>query len=205
MTLPEEIQKILRKLEAEGFEAFVVGGCVRDLLLGKKPKDWDITTNAKPEEIQRIFPDSFYENKFGTVGVKTDSEDDSLKVVEVTTYRIESKYTDKRHPDEIKFASRIDDDLKRRDFTINALAMDKTGWLIDLFGGQQDLKNKLIRAVGDPRERFDEDALRLMRAIRFAVELNFDIEEKTLAAIKEKAGLIEVIARERIRDELLKV
>ncbi|MEK7659342.1 MAG: HD domain-containing protein [Patescibacteria group bacterium] len=205
MTLPKEIQETLKKLEAVGFEAFVVGGCVRDLLLNKKPKDWDITTNAKPGEIQKIFPDSFYENKFGTVGVKIDTEDESLKVVEITTYRIESKYTDKRHPDEVKFALKIDEDLKRRDFTINALAMDKSGKITDLFNGQEDSKNKLIRAVGNPEERFDEDALRLLRAIRFAIELNFDIEEKTLKAIKRKAGLIEAIAKERIRDELLKI
>ncbi|MBI4117258.1 MAG: HD domain-containing protein [Parcubacteria group bacterium] len=205
MNLPEEIKEILKKLESVGFEAFVVGGCVRDLLLGKKPKDWDITTNAKPEEIQKIFPDSFYENKFGTVGAKIDSEDESLKVVEITTYRIESKYSDKRHPDKIEFASSLQEDLKRRDFTINALAMDKDGKITDLFDGQEDLKNKLIRAVGKAEERFDEDALRLLRAVRFAVELDFEIEGKTLEAIKEKAGLIEAIAEERVRDELLKI
>lgn len=205
MTLPKEIKETLKNLESAGFEAFAVGGCVRDLLLGKKPKDWDITTNAKPEQIQKIFPDSFYENKFGTVGVKTETEEESLKVVEITTYRVESKYSDKRHPDEIKFAKAIDEDLKRRDFTINALAMDKDGSLVDLFGGQEDLKNKLVRAVGNPEERFDEDALRLLRAIRFAIQLNFEIEEKTFVAIKEKADLINMIAKERIRDEFLKI
>lgn len=205
MTLPKEIQEVLKKVESAGFEAFAVGGCVRDLLLGKKPSDWDITTNAKPEEIQKIFPDSFYENKFGTVGVKTDSEDDSLKVVEITTYRIESKYTDKRHPDKIEFAKAIDEDLKRRDFTINALAMNKDGKVIDLFGGKEDLEKRLIRAVGKAEERFDEDALRLLRAIRFAIELNFEIEKETLKAIKEKAELIKMIAEERIRDEFLKI
>ncbi len=205
MNLPEEIKEILGKLEKAGFEAYAVGGCVRDLLLGKKPKDWDITTSALPEQIQKIFPDSFYENKFGTVGVKTDAEDESLKVVEITTYRIESKYSDKRHPDEIKFASKIEEDLKRRDFTVNALAMDKQGGVIDLFHGHSDLENKLIRAVGEPRERFDEDGLRLLRAIRFAVELGFEIEDETFEALKQKAGLIEMIADERIRDELLKI
>lgn len=214
MILPKEIQETLKKLEAAGFEAFVVGGCVRDLLLGQKPKDWDITTSAKPEEIQKIFPDSFYENKFGTVGVKASDKENLLnaevgsaevEIIEITTYRIESKYSDKRHPDEIRFASEIDEDLKRRDFTINALAMDKGGKITDLFEGQEDLKNKLIRAVGQPEERFEEDALRLLRAIRFAIELNFDIEEETLEAIKEKAGLIEAIAKERIRDEILKI
>ena len=205
MTLPKEIQETLNKLEASGFEAFVVGGCVRDLLFKKKPKDWDITTNAKPEEIQKIFPDSFYENKFGTVGVKTDSEDESLKVIEITTYRIESKYSDKRHPDKVEFTKDINEDLKRRDFTVNALAMDKDGEITDLFGGQEDLKNKLIRAVGNPEERFDEDALRLLRAIRFAIQLGFEIEEKTFQAIREKSGLIQMIAKERIRDEFLKI
>lgn len=205
MNLPKEITGTLEKLKKADFESYIVGGCVRDLLLGKKPKDWDITTNAKPEEIQKIFPDSFYENKFGTVGVKTDSEDGSLKVIEITTYRIESKYTDKRHPDKIEFAKAIDEDLKRRDFTINALAMDKNGKVVDLFGGKEDLQKRLIRAVGEAQERFDEDALRLMRAIRFAVELSFEIEEKTLEAMKEKAGLIQMIAKERIRDEFLKI
>ena len=205
MTIPKEIQETLKQFEKAGFEAFVVGGCVRDLLLGKKPKDWDITTSARPEEIQKIFPDSFYENKFGTVGVKTESEDESLKVIEITTYRIESKYSDKRHPDEVKFASKINEDLKRRDFTVNALAMDKDGEIADLFGGQDDLKNKLIRAVGNPEERFDEDALRLLRAIRFAIQLSFEIEEKTSQAIREKSGLIQMIAKERIRDEFLKI
>ncbi|TSC89026.1 MAG: hypothetical protein G01um10142_545 [Parcubacteria group bacterium Gr01-1014_2] len=219
MNLPKEIQETLEKLETAGFEAFVVGGCVRDLLLGKKPKDWDITTSAKPEEIQEVFPDSFYENKFGTVGVKTDSEDESLKVVEITTFRIESKYSDKRHPDEVKFASKIDEDLKRRDFTINALALrpgsGQAYEIVDLFGGQEDLKNKLIRAVGNPEERFDEDALRLLRAIRFAIQLNFsaqggpaagwNIEDKTFEAIKDKAESIQMIAAERIRDELLEI
>ncbi|OGY67413.1 MAG: hypothetical protein A3I24_00920 [Candidatus Harrisonbacteria bacterium RIFCSPLOWO2_02_FULL_41_13b] len=205
MTLPKEIQEILNKLEKAGFEAYVVGGCVRDLLFGKKPKDWDITTNAKPEEIQKIFPNSFYENKFGTVGVKTGSEDESLKVVELTTYRVESKYSDKRHPDKVEFAKNIKDDLKRRDFTVNALAMDKDGKITDLFGGQEDLKNKLIRAVGNPEERFDEDALRLLRAIRFAIQLDFEIDGKTFQAIKEKAGLIQMIAKERVREEFLKI
>ena len=174
--LPKEIKEIISKLESEGFEAFAVGGCVRDTLLGKKPKDWDITTDAKPEEIQKIFPDSFYENKFGTVGVKTGTEDETLKVVEVTTYRVESKYSDKRHPDEVKFAKKLEYDLARRDFTVNALAMDKSGNVRDLFNGKDDLEKKLIRSVGQPEERFEEDALRLLRAIRLAVELDFEIE-----------------------------
>lgn len=205
MTLPKEIKETMSKLESAGFEAFAVGGCVRDLLLGKKPKDWDITTDAKPDQIQAIFLDSFYENKFGTVGVKTGAEDESLKVIEITTFRIESKYSDKRHPDEVKFAKRLEDDLERRDFTVNALAMGKDGEVRDLFEGKKDLEKRLIRAVGRPEERFGEDALRLLRAIRLAVELDFEIEGKTLEAMKEKSGLIKMIAQERIHDELLKI
>ena len=240
--IPKPIIEIIQKLEAAGFEAFVVGGCVRDLLMDIKPKDWDITTNAKPEEIVRIFPDSFYENAFGTVGIKNESG-----VVEVTTYRIESKYSDKRRPDKVKFAKTLKEDLSRRDFTINALALrityqssafpfpDVTSGnsskpsfseyeIIDLFGGQEDLKNKIIRAVGDANERFDEDALRMMRAVRFAVTLGVDIsvkrtsgprklsektpfkiEEKTFKAIKKNAKNLDCIAKERIQDELNKI
>lgn len=197
-----------------------MGGCVRDILLNREPKDWDIATNAKPEKIQGIFPDSIYENQFGTVGVKiptplgrdsdrsvgAESENQKLKVIEVTTYRIEGKYTDKRHPDEIKFAKTIEEDLGRRDFTINALAMNVAAKeIIDPFNGQEDLKNKIIRTVGDPEARFSEDALRLMRAVRFAAELGFTIEEKTFAAIKKQVGLLEMIAKERIKDEFKKM
>lgn len=205
MERPEEIKSTLKKLESAGFEAYIVGGCVRDLLMDKKPKDWDVTTNATPEEIQKVFPESFYENKFGTVGVKTESSDETLKVIEITTYRIESKYTDKRHPDEIKFASKLDDDLKRRDFTINALAMNDKGEIVDLFDGQKDIKNKLIRAVGDAKQRFSEDALRMMRAIRLAIELDFEIDKAAKGAIKENSGWIAAISKERIRDELIKI
>jgi len=207
--VPEEIINIAEKLQKAGFRAYLVGGCVRDLLLGKDPKDWDITTNANPEEIQKIFPDSVYENKFGTVGVKTDSKEEKLKIVEITTFRLEGKYTDKRHPDEIKFAKTVEEDLARRDFTINAIALKLTkeiaDEIIDPFNGQQDIKNKIIRTVGNPNERFNEDALRLMRAARFATELNFEIEEKTSEAIKKESGLLEAIAKERIRDELIKI
>src|SRR3989344_1910641 len=189
--VPEEIINIAEKLQKAGFRAYLVGGCVRDLLLGKDPKDWDITTNANPEEIQKIFPDSVYENKFGTVGVKTDSKEEKLKIVEITTFRLEGKYTDKRHPDEIKFAKTIEEDLGRRDFTINALALSiaegMAKEIIDPFNGEQDIKNKIIRAVGDPNKRFNEDALRLVRAVRFAADLNFEIEEKTAAAIKKES------------------
>lgn len=205
MTIPQEVKSILEKLEENGFEAFIVGGCVRSLLLDQTPKDWDVTTNAAPEEIQKVFPDSFYENEFGTVGIKTRSEDPNLAVVEVTTYRTESKYTDKRHPDEVKFAKNLEDDLKRRDFTINALAMDKNGELKDYFDGKEDLKKKSIRAVGHPEERFSEDALRMMRAVRLASQLGFEIEPDTLEAIKRNHQLLEVISAERIRDELIKI
>src|SRR3989344_1672988 len=167
LSIPNDVRAVADALENAGFDAHLVGGCVRDLLLERAPKDWDITTNATPEEIQKIFPDSFYENDFGTVGVKTRSDDPALAVIEVTPYRIEEKYTDKRHPDAVKFAKKLEDDLKRRDFTINALAYDpQSGELVDLFGGQKDLNAKIIRAVGDAGERFNEDALRLMRAVR---------------------------------------
>src|SRR3989344_656661 len=145
MTLPKEIQDIMTQLKEAGFESYAVGGCVRDLMLGKQPQDWDITTNAGPEKIQELFPDNFYENHFGTVTVKTGSEDPSLAEVQVTPYRIESKYTDKRHPEEIKFTLKLEDDLSRRDFTVNSLTMDSEGNINDLFEGQEDLKNKTIR------------------------------------------------------------
>lgn len=203
--IPKIVIEIWRKLLDSNYSAYIVGGCVRDLLLNKKPKDWDITTNAKPNEILKLFPNSFYENRFGTVGVKTGLEDPTLSVIEITTFRIERKYFDFRHPEEIKFAQKIEDDLKRRDFTINALAMDINGNIIDLFNGIEDLNNKIIRSVGDPKERFNEDALRMMRAVRFACELNFKIEKETFDAIKEKASFIQFIAKERIRDEFIKI
>ncbi len=205
MKIPEEIKLILGKLNKAGFEAFAVGGCVRDLLLGKKPKDWDIATKAKPGEIEKIFPDSFYLNQFGTVTVKTKSKDKSLKEVEITTYRTETTYSDKRHPDTISFTSDGKEDLSRRDFTINALALDKKEKIIDLFNGQNDLNKKIIKTVGEPKKRFNEDALRMLRAIRLSVELDFEIEEKTFEAIKKNAGWLQAIAKERIRDEFIKM
>ena len=203
--IPKQVNWALDKLTESKFEAYLVGGCVRDLLLGKAPKDWDITTNANPEEIQKVFFDSFYENDFGTVGVKTGSDDPTLAVIEVTPYRIESKYSDKRHPDQVKFAKKLEDDLSRRDFTVNAIAMSRDGAVVDLFRGQSDLENKTIRAVGEPEERFDEDALRIMRAVRLASELDFSIEDKTRDAIEKKVGLLEFISKERIRDEFIKL
>src|SRR3989344_2997844 len=210
--IPKEVLEIVGELRASCFEAYLVGGCVRDFLLGAKPKDWDATTNATPEEIQKIFPDSFYENEYGTGGVKTDSDDESLKVVEITPYRLEEKYSDKRHPDQVRFTKNLEDDLKRRDFTINAMALGKSGFpgkpdfqIVDLFGGEADLKKKIIRAVGEPEERFREDALRLMRAVRFASELGFEIEPETEAAVKKLSGELKFISKERIRDEFVKI
>lgn len=214
--IKQEVLKIAKKLKEsrlpagrQGFEAYLVGGCVRDLLRGQEPKDWDITTNAKPEEIQKLFPDYVYENQFGTVAVKTGSADPRLALVEVTSYRLEGKYTDKRHPDEIKFAKTVEEDLARRDFTVNAIALNLTSSqdvrIIDLFGGEKDLKNKILRAVGNPEDRFQEDALRMMRAVRFMAQLGFKIEEKTEAAIKKHAGLLEFISKERIAGELEKM
>ncbi|PIT89050.1 MAG: hypothetical protein COU27_02365 [Candidatus Levybacteria bacterium CG10_big_fil_rev_8_21_14_0_10_36_7] len=208
--IPNKIIKILQELQSADFEAYLVGGCVRDLLLGGEPKDWDITTNANPEEIQKVFPDSVYENSFGTVGVKSRTEKEgveSVEIIEITPYRLEAKYSDKRHPDEVRFARNIEDDLKRRDFTINAMAMNvahETFEIVDLFSGQEDLKNKIIRTVGEPSERFEEDALRLLRAIRFSAQLGFEIEKVTRETIKEKASSLEHVSMERIRDEFVK-
>lgn len=221
--IPKEVRDIVSVLTKAGHEAYIVGGCVRDLLMNRIPKDWDIATDAKPEEIQKLFPDSVYENEFGTVGVKTDSEDPKLAVVEITTFRREEKYSDLRHPDKITFTETIEEDLARRDFTVNAMALELQSakgkgqsvddsrlaisdlQIIDPFHGQEDLKQKLIKAVGDPHKRFNEDALRLMRAVRFSAELGFEIEKETAEAIKQNTELLERIAKERIRDELAKI
>ena len=210
--IPSQVIEVLKKIQENNFEAYIVGGCVRDLLLDKTPKDWDITTNAKPAEIMEIFPDSFYENDFGTVGVKVEKfirngilkEDREHDVVEVTTYRIESMYSDRRRPDEVKFAKTLAEDLGRRDFTMNAIALKvKSDYeIIDLFEGQEDIKNKIIRTVRDANERFGEDALRMMRAIRFHAQLNFEIEQVSFEAIKKNSALIDHVALERIKDEL---
>jgi poly(A) polymerase/tRNA nucleotidyltransferase (CCA-adding enzyme) len=213
MTIPKEIKLILRQLRKNGFEGYIVGGCVRDLLLKQKPKDWDCTTNATPEQIRQIFPQTFLDNDLGTVGVLTNSRDKTLKVIEITPFRQEDKYLHRRRPSAVKWVDTLDEDLKRRDFTINALALtEKKVYkgrvkyeIIDLFKGQEDLKNKIIRAVGDPDERFQEDALRLLRAARFAVCLNFTIEDKTFASIKKNSHLLQAISQERIRDELIKI
>jgi len=221
MQIPKEVKSVVDKLKNKGFEAYIVGGCVRDFLRDIIPEDWDVATNAKPTEIQKIFSKSFYENKFLTVTVQTGSKNPKLKElkedkssfrpftnvreIEVTTFRSEAKYTDKRHPDEVKFAKTIKEDLARRDFTVNAIAMDAK--VIDPFEGQKDLKDKIIRAVGKPQDRFSEDALRILRAVRFAVTLGeaWQIEQKTAKAIQENAPWLQAISKERIRDELMKM
>lgn len=253
--IPQPVIDTLEALTKAGFEAFVVGGCVRDLLLNREPKDWDITTNARPEEVQKLFPDSFYENDFGTVGVKTipflktGSPEREHDVIEVTTYRIESTYSDKRRPDAVTFAQTLEEDLSRRDFTINSIAaaivtgnqksvpegenhnyqlpitnyaaqQDAIDLIVsDPFNGGVDLKQKIIRAVGNAEERFNEDALRMMRAIRLFSELSskkngglrmtdiedWKINEETLAAIKKCSTLITHVSMERIRDEFSRI
>lgn len=204
--IPREVLAVAAGLHNAGHKAYLVGGCVRDILLRREPKDWDIATAATPAEVQAIFPDSVYENQFGTVGVKTDSEDLRVKLVEVTTFRIEGKYSDMRHPDEVKFAKTIEEDLARRDFTVNAIAFDlEEERVIDPFEGTADLAAETIRTVGDPGARFTEDALRLLRAVRFAAELGFQVEFNTRRAIEKLSGLLEAIAKERIRDEFAKM
>lgn len=222
LKIPAEIKTIAKELAKNEHEAYLVGGCVRDLIMGREPKDWDITTDANPEKIQKIFPDSVYENSFGTVGVKTRSEDARLKIVEITTFRLEGKYSDKRHPDEITFANTVEEDLSRRDFTMNAIAlaltrsgemkMDAKGQvliakdtLVDPYDGQEDIKFGIIRTVGNAEDRFNEDALRMMRAVRLAADLGFEIDVNTRRATEKLAGNLEAIAHERIRDEFSKM
>ncbi|MDD4902788.1 MAG: HD domain-containing protein [Patescibacteria group bacterium] len=258
MKIPEYLEQIIEKMETAGFEAWIVGGCVRDFLMDNPPaggpNDWDLTTNAKPEEMLKIFPEAHYENEFGTVilPVKTEAGE-NIDAIEITTYRSEQGYSDRRRPDEVKFEKEIDADLARRDFTINALAMRseksklplkeelkkylihlqkdiggvvgdnpprlaglgtppeegthyKDGYqIVDLFGGVKDIKKKIVRAVGEPYDRFKEDSLRMMRAIRFAAQLNFKIEDKTERAIVKMAGALKFIARERVAVELIKI
>lgn len=199
--LPQQAQKIIDAIKIAGFEAYAVGGSVRDLLMGKPTTGWDFTTSAKPEEILKLFPDSFYDNQFGTVGVKIEEPED---IYEITPFRKEGLYSDHRHPDKITWGKTIEEDLARRDFTINAIAYDgKT--LIDPYGGQKDIEGKLIRAVGNPNDRFAEDALRIMRAVRIGSELGFLIDPATADAIKTNAQLLTAISAERIHDELSKL
>lgn len=200
--IPKEVQHVSDTLENRGFEAYLVGGCVRDLIIGKEPKDWDITTNADPTEIESLFGETFCNNAYGTVGVVTESENPRIKIIEVTPYRAESEYSDARRPDSVAFGVSLENDLKRRDFTINAIAYRiKDEKIVDLYGGEKDIANKQLKAVGNPSERFSEDALRMLRAVRFAVELEFVIEGETMTAIAANASNLGRISKERIRDE----
>ncbi len=201
ITLPRKVLMIINNLQLHGYEAFAVGGCVRDSILARRPEDWDITTSAKPEEIKKLFRrtvDTGIEHGTVTVLIGKDS-------FEVTTYRVDGAYEDGRHPKEVRFTSRLEEDLQRRDFTINAMAYNDEVRLVDVFGGMQDLNHHLIRCVGDPRERFSEDALRILRAVRFSAQLNFPIEPETAEAIKELAPTLEKISAERIQAELVKL
>lgn len=205
--IPKEVLDIAETLEGGGFEAYLVGGCVRDLLIGKKPKDWDLTTDATPEEIQTLFPENYLNNDYGTVGVKNEeATDPTLEVVEVTPYRTESEYSDARRPDRVEFGVSLEEDLQRRDFTVNAIAFrPKDEKLVDLFDGAGDIKKKRLKTVGDPDERFGEDALRMMRAIRLAAELNFAIEIETMNSITRNNKQLGRISIERISDEFEKI
>jgi tRNA nucleotidyltransferase (CCA-adding enzyme) len=201
IVFPNNVGYIIEKLNLSGFEAFIVGGCVRDSILGRVPNDWDITTNALPEEIKKIFGKTYDTGiKHGTVSVAIDNE-----YIEVTTYRIDGEYSDYRRPDSVEFTSSLREDLARRDFTINAIAYHPKEGIVDYFDGLKDLEYCLIRAVGDANQRFYEDALRMLRAIRFSAQLGFNIEKATYAAIIKNSSLILNISNERIRDELNKV
>lgn len=199
LTLPQSAQRVIDSLKKAGYEAYAVGGSVRDTLMGRSTKGWDFTTSAKPEEILSVFPDSFYDNQFGTVGIKLPED-----IYEVTTYRSEKGYADHRHPDAIVWGKTLKEDLSRRDFTINAIATDGKV-IVDPYNGQKDITDTCIRAVGDAGARFAEDALRMMRAVRIASELGFIIEPDTLAAIKNNAPSLKQISAERIHDELLRI
>lgn len=201
MDIPSKAAEIIQELAAHGFEAYAVGGCVRDSILGRKPEDWDITTSARPEQVKAIFPrtvDTGIEH--GTVTVLMDREH-----FEVTTYRVDGEYEDHRHPKEVTFTASLEEDLKRRDFTINAMAYNPETGLVDIFNGIEDLKNQVIRCVGDPGERFDEDALRILRAIRFSAQLGFQIDAATQRAMSERAKDLKEVSAERIRVELVKL
>jgi tRNA nucleotidyltransferase/poly(A) polymerase len=210
--LPKSVIEILKKFQKNSFEIYIVGGAVRDILMGNDIYDWDFTTNATPEQILKLFPDAYYDNKFGTVGIRPDEE--GTRPFEITTFRKEEGYSDTRHPDKIIWGKTIEEDLARREATISAMALRCTSFtqgklidfdLIDPYNGKKDLEAKIFRAVGNPDERYHEDALRMMRAIRISSQLGLTIEDKTFAGIKENATLINKISRERIRDELLKI
>ena len=201
LRIPPKVSYILDTLERHGFEAYAVGGCVRDAVLAREPHDWDITTSAKPEQVKRCFRRTIDTGILhGTVTVMLEADG-----FEVTTFRIDGAYSDGRHPDTVTFTPNLRDDLMRRDFTINAMAYNETRGLVDLYGGMQDLQKKIIRCVGDPDQRFEEDALRVMRAVRFAAQLGFRIEPATSEAVKRHASHLQAISAERIRDELVKL
>ena len=201
ITLPDKVKYIIDAITAAGYEAYAVGGCIRDSILGREPADWDITTSAKPDQVKAIFPRTIDTGiAHGTVTVLLEKEG-----FEVTTYRIDGEYEDSRHPKEVVFTSNLIEDLKRRDFTINAMAYNETTGLVDAFDGMGDIDRGVIRCVGDPMERFTEDALRIMRAIRFSAQLGYEIEEKTNEAIRVLAPNLQNISAERIQVELTKL
>lgn len=201
LTIPVNAEKILRVLENQGFEAFIVGGCVRDSILGRRPDDWDITTSARPEQVKALFRRTVDTGlKHGTVTVLMDKES-----YEVTTYRIDGEYEDGRHPKEVAFTASLEEDLKRRDFTINAMAYHPDRGLVDLFRGMDDIRAEIIRCVGNPLERFGEDALRILRAVRFSAQLGFSIEEETKKGIEELVPNLKLVSAERIQTELVKL
>lgn len=198
--MPQEASTLMKRLSDHGFKAYLVGGCVRDLLLGRPPADWDVATDALPSQVMNIFPEAVPTGlKYGTVTVP------GATCIEVTTFRQEGPYLDRRRPENVHFAGSLQDDVARRDFTVNGLAMDASGKVHDFVNGLKDLDSKTIRAIGDPGERFSEDALRLMRAARLACQLDFAIEPQTLSAIKAHAVFIKDVAAERVRDELVKI
>lgn len=199
--LPEKVKLIIDTLQNAGYEAFAVGGCVRDSILGREPEDWDITTSARPAEVKALFRRTIDTGILhGTVTVMLQQEG-----FEVTTYRIDGEYEDGRHPKEVTFTSSLKEDLRRRDFTINAMAYNEASGLVDIFGGRRDLEQKIIRCVGEAEERFTEDALRMLRAVRFSAQLGFQIEEKTKAAVKKLAPALALVSAERIQTELIKL
>jgi putative nucleotidyltransferase with HDIG domain len=214
LRIPADVEKVTDRLREQGHEAYVVGGCVRDAIRGVDPADWDVATDARPEEIQSIFKRSLYLNRFGTVVVRMagPAGSDTGREVEITTFRVESEYSDRRRPDTVAFTDSLHDDLSRRDFTINAMAWrpsrdgeDPRGTLVDPFGGQADLTAKIVRAVRDPDERFSEDALRMLRAVRFATTLGFRIDPATAEGIRRNAHLAKELSGERIQQEILKI
>lgn len=200
--IPEQALDVLKTLEDAGYEAHLVGGCVRDLLRGKEPGDWDMTTSARPEQMMALFGARALPTglRHGTVTVCAGA----LRF-EVTTYRVDGAYTDRRHPEQVNFAAQLSEDLRRRDFTVNAMAMDRGGHVDDLFGGREDLERGVLRCVGAAEERFDEDALRILRALRFSSVLGFRLDAETDAAVRDRAPLLRCIAPERVREELLKL